>query len=146
MARATKKRTIPKVYADRIQRARARMAAKKLPAYLITNRMDHYYLTGFTGEDSAVLLTAKRVHVISDGRFNESIDKECPWAVKVLRKGMLEPEIGKVCRRLRLPSVAVQADHMTLASHGELRKAAKPTKLVKAPPHRQRPAAVQGRR
>ena len=133
MARAKKKPTIPKVHAVRLERARARMAKRKLPAYLITNRMDHYYLTGFTGEDSAVLLTPKRAYVISDGRFDESIDSECPWAVKVLRKGLLEPEIGKVCRRLKLPAVGVQADHMTLASHDELRKAAKPTRLVKAP-------------
>lgn len=133
MARAKRKTTIPRTYARRIEQARHQMARKRLPAYLITNRMDHYYLTGFTGEDSAVLLTPKKVHVISDGRFDESIDAECPWAVKHLRKGTLEAEIGKVCRQLRLPSAAVQADYLTLAAHQAVRKAAGPTRLTKAP-------------
>ena len=40
MAKKKKKKAakIPQTYADRIRRARERMAAKGLPAYLITNR------------------------------------------------------------------------------------------------------------
>ena len=110
------------------------MAKKKLPAYLITNRMDSYYLTGFTGEDSAVLITPRGVHVISDGRFDEAMKQECPWVSKVMRKGTLEDAVGKLFRRLRLGAVAVQPDRMTLESHQMLRRAGRPTRLVKAPP------------
>ncbi len=133
MPKAKRTAKVPETYAGRLARVRAKMAAKKLPAYLVTNRHDHYYLTGFTGEDSAVLITAQKVHVISDGRFDEAIDSECPWAAKVLRKGLLEPQIGEVCKKLKLAVVGVQPDHMTLATADELRKAAKPTRLVKAP-------------
>ncbi|UCG15876.1 MAG: aminopeptidase P family protein [Phycisphaerales bacterium] len=122
------------VIAERIHRCRAEMAKNKLWAYLLTNRPDHYYLAGFSGEDSALLVTRKAVWVISDGRFEESIRKECPWATVTLRKGQLAAEIGMVCKRLRLKAVGVQTDHLSIDEHAAIRKAAKPTRLVKAPP------------
>ena len=64
-----------------------------------SDNVTHLLVTGFTGEDSAVLVTPKRVYVISDSRFDETIANECRWAVKVMRKGLIEPEIGKLCGR-----------------------------------------------
>ena len=132
------KKSIPEavseVFAGRLARVRVEMAKKKLPAYLVTSRMDGYYLAGFTGEDSALVITPKKVYVVSDGRFDESIDHECPWAVKLLRKGSLEAEIAKLCKRLKLPKLAVQPEHMTLQTHQLLNKSLEATRLVKAPP------------
>ncbi len=135
MARTNKKKNAaPKLYADRLAAARERMASKKLAGYLVTNHMDYHYLTGFTGEDSALLLTPRRAYVISDTRFEEALRQECPWVPTVMRKALIEDAIGALCGRLKLDRVGIQADHMTLSSHQTLRKAAKPTKLVSAPP------------
>jgi Xaa-Pro aminopeptidase len=133
MARKAVKKPSP-IIADRIQRCRAEMKKKKVAGYLITNRADHYYLAGFSGEDSALLVTRKDVWVISDGRFEESIAKECPWAKVSLRKGLLPGEIGAVCKRARLKKVSVQTDHLTLDDYAAIRKAARPIQLAKAPP------------
>ncbi len=122
------------VIAERIRQCRAHMARHRIAAYLLSNRADHFYLAGFSGEDSALLITRNQVWVISDGRFEESIRKECPWAKVTLRKGMLPAEIGSVCRKLRLRSLAIQSDHLTLDDHAAIRKAARPTRLVSAPP------------
>jgi Xaa-Pro aminopeptidase len=121
------------MFAGRLARTRVEMAKKKLAAYLITSRKDGYYLTGFTGEDSAVLITPRRVFVVSDSRFDEAIDQECPWVTKLMRKGTLEDAVGKLLRRLKLGAVAVQTDHVTLQMQQALRKAASPTRFVKAP-------------
>lgn len=102
-------------------------------AYLITKRMDQFYLTGFTGEDSAVLVTPKVIHVISDGRFDEAINQECPWVTRWMRKGLLNAEIARVFRELKLRKVAIQAEGLSLADHGEIRKLNKQTRLVPAP-------------
>lgn len=109
------------------------MKKNGVAAFLITNRMDSFYLTGFTGEDSAVLVLPRAVHVISDGRFEESIKKECPWATTWLRKGLLNPEIAHVCKSLQLKSLGVQAEHLRLADHTELKKLNRSTRLVAAP-------------
>ena len=120
--------------AARIARCREDMARRKTEAYLITQHMDSYYLTGFTGEDSAILVTPGAVHVISDSRFDEAIGDEIPWARKHLRKLLLTDEIGNVCRRLKLERIAIQPDGMTVETQTALRRAAKPTKTVQAPP------------
>jgi Xaa-Pro aminopeptidase len=122
------------VVAARLRRCRAAMKKNRISAYLVTRRNDHYYLAGFSGEDSALLVTRTAVWVVSDGRFEASIQKECPWASVTLRKGQLADEIGKVCKRLRLRSVAVQHDHLTLEEHAAIKKAVRPCRLTEAPP------------
>ncbi|NOT02522.1 MAG: aminopeptidase P family protein [Phycisphaerales bacterium] len=121
------------IIAGRLARCRRVMAEKGVPAYLITSHMDSFYLSGFTGEDSALLVTPKAVHVISDGRFDETIDHEIPWAKKHLRKGLLTDEIANVCRKLKLDRVAVQQEGMTVATHAKLRSLTKPVRLTGAP-------------
>jgi Xaa-Pro aminopeptidase len=102
-------------------------------AYLVTNPMDYFYLAGFTGEDSALLIVPGVVHVISDGRFDEAINKECPWATRWMRRGTLNAEIVTACKKLRIRRLAVQPEHLKLADHTELEKLNKSTRLVEAP-------------
>ncbi len=122
------------VIQSRLTRCRKEMKRHDMEAYLITNREDGFYLIGFTGEDSAVLITRRAVHVISDARFDETINQECPWTKKWLRKGTLIDEIGVVCRALKLGSVAVQTNHITVADHATLKKRCRPTRCVAASP------------
>ncbi len=104
-----------------------------ISAYLVTNPTDYFHLIGFSGEDSAVLILPREVHVISDGRFDETINHECSWATKWLRKGLLNAEIGTVVRSLKLRSMAVQAEHLTVDQHGVLRHHCKLRRLGAAP-------------
>ncbi|HNQ21618.1 MAG TPA: Xaa-Pro peptidase family protein [Phycisphaerae bacterium] len=119
---------------QRLARCRRDMKKHGIGAYLLSKRMDGYYLTGFTGEDSAVLVLPREVHVITDGRFETSFNEECPWAKRWLRKMLLNDEIANVCRQLKLRRVAVQGDALTLDDHDQLRKLNGATRLVKAPP------------
>jgi Xaa-Pro aminopeptidase len=73
------------------------------------------------------------VQVISDSRFEQSLDREAPWARKWMRKGSLTDEIARACRALRLERVAVQPEDMTLATFRDLAKKFRPRRLVKAP-------------
>jgi Xaa-Pro aminopeptidase len=117
----------------RLDRCRAAMARGKVGAFLISNRMDHYYVTGFSGEDSAVLLRPRDVHVITDSRFETSSKAEVPWARRHFRKTLLPEEVGKVCKRLRLKTVHIQPGAVTVAEQQELRKHCKPVRLANAP-------------
>jgi Xaa-Pro aminopeptidase len=103
-----------------------------ITSYLVSHPPDYYYLTGFTGEDSAVLIQPKRVHVISDSRFDESINQECPWVRRWMRKQSLNDEIANVCGKLKIKALALQPDRVSLASHKFIKKHAKGTRLVHA--------------
>lgn len=122
------------VIKDRLARCRRAMRKHGIKAYLLTGRTDHHYLTGFTGEDSAVLITPGDVHLITDGRFDESSMAECPWAKKRLRKGLLHDEIAAVCKKLKISTLAIQPNMFTLADQASLKKANRTLKLTCAPP------------
>jgi len=121
------------MFTDRLRRCRTAMRKHRISAYLVSNRRDGTYLTGFTGEDSAILILKKGVHVITDGRFEQTFDMECPWATRNLRKGTLNQEIASVCKQIKIKSLAVQPAQLSLAAHGELKKLARGTRLVNAP-------------
>jgi Xaa-Pro aminopeptidase len=132
MTRKTKAGPRPVLQA-RLARCRAAMADKGIKAFLVTSRMDHYYLTGFTGEDSAVLFTEGEVHVITDRRFETSSKTEVGWTKRHFRKKLLPEEVGNVCRQLRLRTLHIQPGAVTVADQQELRKQVRPTRLANAP-------------
>ncbi len=120
--------------AGRLSRCRRRLKATGAGAFLISNHADYFYLTGFTGEESAVLITPREVHLITDGRFTEEIKHEAPWARTWLRRGFLNDEIVKACKELKVRKLAVQPGHFTIGDHAELKKQNKATRLIVAPP------------
>jgi len=123
---------IPQPYADRVARVRARCARAKLDALLVENRMDQIWLTGFTGEDGLVLLTGREVVLLTDGRFDETADREAPWARKVVRKVRNVAATAAEITRRKLARVGFEAVHMTVAAHTALRKAVRPARLADA--------------
>ncbi len=129
MAKRPKRGASPD-HKDRI--SRCRRAFKKLgaDAFLVTNDRDYFYLTGFTGEDSAVLITARDVCIVTDRRFETQVAKDCPWAKVRMRAGLLNPEVAAGCKAMRVKKLAVQSSHLTLAVHANLKKAARGIKLM----------------
>ncbi len=130
----SRRKTPSPLIAGRLSHCRREMKRRGIRALLISKRWDSYYLTGFTGEDSAVLVLPRAVHILSDGRFDESINRECPWATKWLRHGTLNAEIAKACKELGIRSLAVQPDHRTLADQKELHKLNGAARCRSAPP------------
>ncbi|MCH8967122.1 MAG: aminopeptidase P family protein [Planctomycetes bacterium] len=132
---AKQKKQLPSpIFRGRIADCRKEMKKKRIGALLISTPRDGFYLIGFTGEDSAILVTQRDVHVISDGRFDEAINRECPWVTRWLRKGTLDVEIASVCQKLKIKKLAVQPDRVTLESVATWKKQNKGTRIVHAPP------------
>ncbi len=131
--RKTKVRRPSPLAVGRLARCRRQLRKHGAEAYLVTNPKDYFFLAEFTGEDSALLILPRAVHLISDGRFDEAINKECPWVTRWMRRGTLNAEIAKACESLKIKKLAVQADHLRLADHVELRKLNKSTGLIEVP-------------
>lgn len=128
------KKSIPGRIAARVADCRKRLKAAKADGLLIKNEVDYFYLTSFTGADSAVLITPREVHVLTDGRFLEEIKYEVAWAKVWVRKGGLNEEIAKACAAIKLKRLAIQPEHVTLADQADIRKRAKGVRLISAPP------------
>jgi len=81
----------------------------------------------------AVLVTPRRVYLITDGRFDEAADAEAPWAVKLVRKTGLPAAAVRLIKRLDLKTVGVQREHICLEMYEALRSRLRPRRLVAAP-------------
>ncbi|MFO0840084.1 MAG: Xaa-Pro peptidase family protein [Phycisphaerae bacterium] len=109
-------------HADRLSRMRSAIADARVDAFLVLDRMDQYWLTGFTGEDGGVIVTADQVVLLTDGRFGENADTEAPYARKVLRKKRSVEETVAELRRLRARRVGFEPAHLNVGAFAELRK------------------------
>lgn len=119
---------------DRLKRCRREIKKTGANALLVTNDVDFIYLAGFTGDESAIMVTPREVVMISDSRYEEQISKECPWTKTYMRRGLLNPEIAKVCKDLKIKKLAIQPNHLSLADHAEIKKLTNGTTLIIAPP------------
>jgi len=131
MAQRTQTKPAPFVpQRSRLRKLRAAMKKGGHTALLITNATDIRYLTSFSGEDSFALVTAKSLHVLSDFRFNEQLDAIKPVAKIVLRSGLMPETVKGLVRELGIKSLAIQAEHMTVAQKTRYAASLRPAKLV----------------
>jgi Xaa-Pro aminopeptidase len=105
-----------------LQRRQALVQSLKkhsVDAFLVTTPVNVTYLTGFTGDSSFYLGTAKNSILISDTRFEEQIKEECP-AIDAHIRGhnrTTHEAAAEVIARSGAKSIAVEGNRLTL---GEL--------------------------
>jgi Xaa-Pro aminopeptidase len=63
---------------QRRERLRRVLKSDRVDGLLVVSVSNVRYLTGFTGDSSALLLTRDRALVISDGRYETQLAEECP--------------------------------------------------------------------
>lgn len=120
-------------FASRLATLRTELRQRGVDAALISNPHDQYYLTGFTGEDGAVLVTRRQVWLVTDGRFTEQAKREAPWAKALVRKVGLAKATGELVAKLRIKKILVQPETVTLEAMAGLRKnLPKGVKIVQA--------------
>lgn len=123
-------KAIPAGVKDRLAAFRRPMKKLGVSGFLLTNPVDYFYLTGFTGDESAVMVTPRDVHLITDRRFEEQIKHECGWAKTYMRRGSLNAEIAQACKDLKIKKLGVQGNHLSLADADELGKLCRSVKCI----------------
>ncbi|MGE0481377.1 MAG: M24 family metallopeptidase [Phycisphaerae bacterium] len=122
----------PGPFASRIEAVRTELSRRKADGYLVQDRFDQIWLTGFTGEDGLVLVTPRDVVLLTDSRFDEAAEAEAPWASRVLRQKRGPEATAKALKRARLKRVAFNPQHMSVAVFADLQKLARPAHVVAA--------------
>jgi Xaa-Pro aminopeptidase len=111
-------------YASRRNRVRKAVAKEGADALLVTNFSNVTYLTGFTGEDSFLLLNRAGEVLLTDGRFTTQLETECPGLVLDVRKPgvkMIEA-VAAAIRSSKLGRLAVEGESMTIGMAERLRE------------------------
>jgi Xaa-Pro aminopeptidase len=86
------------------------------------------YLTGFTGSNGALLLTADRALLFTDPRYATQAPQESDCEVKVA-KGPLLKEVAKWTKRLQLRSLVFEQNRISFEDYGQLKEHAKTLRL-----------------
>ena len=70
------------------------------------------YLTGFTGDSSCLLLTPENQILISDGRYLNQIEEECPGIEMNIRKAgiLIHQQVHQGSPRTGISRLAIEAD------------------------------------
>ncbi|MFQ3592727.1 MAG: aminopeptidase P family N-terminal domain-containing protein, partial [Gemmataceae bacterium] len=108
---------------DRLQRC---LVNQGLQALLITGSANVTYLTGFTGDSSALVLTTDRAILLSDPRYVGQIADECPEVETSIRSPQrtVYQALGELVSKLGVRQVGCEANHLTLADAQTLRETA----------------------
>lgn len=109
-------------YARRRSAFRRRLKKDGLDAFLITNDRDIRYLTGYPGEDCWAVVTAKRIYLISDFRYEESLRPFRSVARVVMRTESLAHNVRDIVKGDRITSLGIESEYMTVALRGALAK------------------------
>ncbi len=70
----------------RLKKLRRLIKKNKLDALLVTSFTNVTYLTGFTGDDSYLLVTLDDEVIISDPRYTTQLEEECSWLKRDIRE------------------------------------------------------------
>lgn len=119
-------------YRERIDRVRADLRTRKLDALLVQGEADQFWLTGFTGEDGAVLLTHTQTILLTDGRFQETAALEAPWARPVIRQKRGPEATASEIHAAKLRRIGFEPAQLSVHAYGGLSKLLKSAKLEPA--------------
>ena len=110
-------------------------------ALLVTGEVNVTYLTGFTGDSSYLVVTAKQAVLVSDDRFEAQIREDCP---EVGKPGGIDLHVrphdkttteaaAEVLAKLGVRGVGVEANRLTLGELEALKELAPKLNFVQLP-------------
>ena len=104
-------------YAVRRRRVAAELKSRGLDALVVSKPINVTYLTGFTGDSSYLILDRKSALLVSDGRFTEQIEGECPGLPAHIRPPTTTtpPVVAEVVAKRGHRTVGIEAAHVTVA-------------------------------
>ena len=116
----------------RIGKLQSRIKKLGVDALLVTNESNVTYLTGFTGDSSYLVVGKAKTVLISDSRYEEQLSYECPDLPLVIRGTgvkMIE-SLAKAVKSMKLSSLAIEADSMSVGFHQAMAEALSGTDVV----------------
>lgn len=110
-------------FAARRRRLTRELSRKRLDALLVSSPTNVAWLTGFTGEDSVVLVGAEWTTLVTDGRFTEQAERECPDVLAHRRGGPMAAAIAAALNGRKVRCLGFEARQMTVWSRDAVARA-----------------------
>jgi Xaa-Pro aminopeptidase len=107
----------------RHQAIREAFPDRHIDALVVTSLPNVLYLTNFTGSAALVILTADRLELLTDSRYEtaaQALQQSCPELELTTVEGSYDATLVQRLAALGSPRIGVEAAHITLARHGWL--------------------------
>jgi Xaa-Pro aminopeptidase len=122
---------MPEIHEARRARLRPRLAERELDGLLVTSLVNVRYLSGFTGSNAALLVTADDAVLATDGRYITQSAAQSPDLERVIVRGVAT-ELTETAAKRGLLALGFESHHLTVEAHGLLTKAADGVALTAA--------------
>jgi Xaa-Pro aminopeptidase len=109
-------------FSKRRGRLSSRLAELDAQAFFVNRLPNVRYLTGFSGTNAQLILTAEGGVFLTDGRYAEQSRREVPDLERRVYMGESVPTFGEACADLGVRRVAFEAGGVTYALHSQLIK------------------------
>ncbi|MHC4060065.1 MAG: M24 family metallopeptidase [Planctomycetota bacterium] len=109
----------------RVNAVRQVLRRKRMDCLILTKPVNVTYTTGFLGDDSYAAITQRAVYLLTDSRYVEQAQSECPSCVIIERGGPMAEAAAKLVKKLKsVKTIGVEAD-TSIVAFGELKKSVK---------------------
>lgn len=88
-----------------------------IDAIVVTGAANVRYLTGFSGSNGQVLLTASRSVFLTDGRYETQARHEVPDIDRAVYGAGFPKVLAETCARLGVDRLGFEAEHVSVAAH-----------------------------
>ncbi|WDF83664.1 Xaa-Pro peptidase family protein [Lacticaseibacillus pabuli] len=107
---------------DRIKVLEDKLSASDYDALLLTDVINVQYATGFTGDESAVLITKDGAILVTDSRYTEQAQQEVNINI-VLHVGSLLNKVAELAEAAGAKTLGFEADAMNYSDYASLNAA-----------------------
>lgn len=113
----------------RVACLREALRKRGVQGLLVTAVEDVGYLSGFSGDDSWLVASGVRPCLLTDFRYEEQADRECPEIERVIRRGQMIEALAKVVRRRKIARLGFDPDAVSVGLMERLHKGLKGVRL-----------------
>ena len=108
-----------------VRAIRCELDKKKIRFLLVTKPANVTYMTGFLGDDSWAAIAGGRVYLLTDSRYTEQAQKECPSCKIIDRAGPMAGAVAGLVKKLKSVRTVAVEDSVSLAEFKQLKKTVK---------------------
>ena len=106
----------------RIASLARKLKENRVDGMIVTSMSNVSYLTGFMGHDAWAIVLGKRVWLLTDSRYTEQAESECPSCKIVQRQSTLTEETAKILKRNKTAQKLAIEDTVSLALFANIKK------------------------
>lgn len=105
---------------DRVNKLRRKLKRLEIEAFLVSNPSNIFYLSGFRGHDSALLVTPDTDYIITDFRYEQEAKKAALEFEVSTVSGNLYQKIAGLVKHLSIKKVGFESNYLTVRQAGIL--------------------------